>query len=290
MKRIILFALVAFVFTSCQKQVDWVTPSTGDTTTTGGGTTPTGDLVVRSVSVTGTDTTTTLYSYDSQKRLQSFTSDGKAGGMATHIYNEYVRDATGRIVTTKQKSESFGITTDTIFTTVHYPNATTQDFSYTTAQVDLMGLISYDSTIAVYNSGKLAEIKNYQASFGSPYELLTNYQYTYNAAERVISQLSIYHNLVPSQQDTTSYTYTYNNNVAAGHYYSNNASQNYLIHSVPNKGAFVQSKTTSTSNTMAMGNTTMTYTYTLGAGNKPTAFNLVITNPPVTTKVNLFYQ
>ncbi len=127
-KLLTALPVVAIFLFSCQKEVSFEISSAGNGN---------GDLLVKTVAVTGTETMTTLYTYDDQKRLSTITIDGVSGGMKTHSYQKFERDNAGRIVKVIQKVDMMGIPSDTAIKTMHYPNATTMDYDYS---IHIMGM------------------------------------------------------------------------------------------------------------------------------------------------------
>src|SRR5687768_5158772 len=123
-KLAVLFAL-SFIFISCQKELTIETgdPSPGNGNGNGNGSTS--GLLVKAVQVKGSDTITTTYGYDNQKRLETMKMVGTTGPMPVNTFKKYERDAAGRIVRILQSTEMVGIPMDTTITIVHYPNPST---------------------------------------------------------------------------------------------------------------------------------------------------------------------
>src|SRR6476646_3664776 len=137
-KLLTALPLMALILFSCQKEVnfdDITDPGNG------GGTAPgtTGDLLIKSVAVTGTETITTIYGYDGQKRLETSVMEGSSGGMKIHNYTKYIKDASGRISQILQKVDQDGMSSDTAVNFIHYPDATTLEYDYSVNHISMMG-------------------------------------------------------------------------------------------------------------------------------------------------------
>src|SRR5687768_3896161 len=119
--KLTVLLAISFFFFSCQKELTIETgnPSTGN----GNGNGSTSGLLVKTVQVKNSDTITTTYGYDNQKRLESLKMVGTTGPMPVNTYKKYERDAAGRIVRILQSVEMIGFPMDTTITIVHYPNS-----------------------------------------------------------------------------------------------------------------------------------------------------------------------
>ena len=90
-----IFFILCFVvlFTACRKEMS---VENGSTEVRG--------LLVKAVGITGSDTLTTIYTYDNKSRLETETSDGKFGNEPLHFYRRYTRDFTTRITQITEQS------------------------------------------------------------------------------------------------------------------------------------------------------------------------------------------
>lgn len=295
MKKLLtaLPAIALFLF-SCQKEVSFEISSAGNGN---------GDLLVKTVGVTGSETMTTLYTYDDQRRLSTITIDGVSGGMPMHSYQKFERDDAGRIVRVLQKADMMGIPSDTAIKTMHYPNATTMDYDYS---VHIMGMSmgsgmpsmqTIDSTVYNYSGGKMMSYDTYMSSSLMPGTIMMNskYDFVYDAQNRVTDMKMHSDAADPGgQQDLmTEWQFTYGSTVN-GVYVSSNASQNLLLHGLPNTGGYNLDKSVMTSTDPQLS-LTITTTYVLGSNGKPTSGTAVSTTTGLqsgtqTTNYTFYYQ
>ena len=90
MKILLTAFLAGILLASCQKEVSFQSGSSGNNGGNGNGNTS--GLLVKAVAVTGAETQTTIYTYDSQKRLETMSIKGTTGGIPVDSYHKYVRD------------------------------------------------------------------------------------------------------------------------------------------------------------------------------------------------------
>jgi hypothetical protein len=277
--------ITLFLF-SCQKELSF------DSTVSPGNGGPTGELLVKTVAVTGSETLTTLYSYDIQKQLESTTLDGKSGGMTIHNYKKLERDAAGRVIRILQKDDSNGISSDTSVNDIHYPNATTLEYDYSVTTMGLMGFSTTDSTEYSFSNGKMLNFTSFLSSplLGSTSILASKYEFTYDGSGRVATLKMYSMGTVPGGPLThiADQIYTYASSVNST-WPPTNAAQAYLIFGMPNatNDAIATLKFESMEPSVPSSNTTVTYV--LGAGNKPTAATYTSTDGQV-TKYTFYYQ
>ncbi len=158
-KAYFLFALLAALFVSCQKDISLDAQNTtvvnellrGDEN---------GELLVRmvSVSIPGSDSIVQEYQYDSAKQLaqESFSAISTQAG-ATKIYSSitrFYRDASERVVKVAQKygQPVEGIVYDTTFTYITYQNAGSKKIMYTITITKSGSKTAYDSTVYFYGT------------------------------------------------------------------------------------------------------------------------------------------
>ena len=269
---------------SCQKEVKDIFSNTGSTA---GGSTD--GLLVKTIIVTGTDSTTTLYGYDSQKRLETITMDGTTGGMQTHSYKKYVRDASSRISKVLQVIIQNGLASDTTVELVHYPG-TGMEYDYTSNTISMSGFAVVDSSVYTYSSGKMTSMTSHLNSplIGSGVLASTRTDFTYDGSGN-ITVLKMYSDFgAGSMSPIMTQTYTYSNTID-GSWLTTNSAQNFLLAGSPATGnkAFVKAQVDNLID--PTGSFTMTVTYSLGAGNKPKSAMMTSTTGQV-SRYTFFYQ
>ena len=304
MKILLTAFLVAILLASCQKEVSFQSGSNGNTGGNGNGNGNTTGLLVKAVAVTGAETQTTIYTYDSQKRLATMTIEGVSGGMPIHSYQRFERDGAGRIVKVLQKlGDVGGVPSDTAVKTIHYPDATTMNYDYS---VHVMGMSmgpglppmqTIDSNVYHYASGKITSYDSYMSSSLMPGEIMmsSRYDFAYNAENRVAG-MKMYSDVSDpggTQELVSEWKYTYGNSVTGG-YISSNTSQNLLMNGLPDPGTSNMDKMVMDSPGLAM-NLTITTTFVAGSNGKPVSGTAVsVTTGPQnttqTTKYTFFYQ
>lgn len=287
MKNLLTAALgiSCFALFSCQKEVNDIFSNNTNTGSNGNST----GLLVKTVSVTGTDSMVTLYTYDNQKRLETMTMDGISNGMQMHSYKKYIRDASSRIAKVLQVVEQNGLASDTSIERVHYPGSA-MEFDYTVNPISMSGLTVFDSTVYSYSSGKMISMLSNLTSplLGPAIVARTKTDFAYDAAGN-ITVLKMYADLGSGTLSPfMNQTYTYGAAINAT-WISTNSAQNFLLAGTPATGnkAFIKAQMddlTDPSNSF-----TMTATYTLDAGNKPKSAMVTSTTGEV-TKYTFFYQ
>lgn len=260
----------------------------------GNGNGSTNGKLVKSVDVTGNDTLTTLYGYDSQDRLQTMTIDGKSNGMDLHQYRKVEWDATGRVTRVLQYLVVNGMSADTARNNIHYPNATTMEYDYSVNTISMMGFTTIDSTVYTYSGGKMSRQLSYTSSplLGLPPIESTKVDFTYDGNGRV-SALKLYGDLSASPTGgplvhISTQTYTYGTSLNALPV-SSNAAQNFWINGMPSTTNDAPSKIQIDDITAPANSITMNMTYVLGAGNKPLSATRTGTNGQI-TKTTFYYQ
>ena len=308
MKSILTAAVLLCLLASCQKEVSIDTGNTSNAGTApgaGSGTGSTSGLLVKTVAVTGAETQTTLYTYDAQKRLETVTTKGTAGGMAVDNYQKFVRDAAGRIVKVLQKlgdQPASGATSDTAVKTFYYPDPSTLNYTYSIGTMSLntagFSMTNIDSTVYNYSGSKITSFNSYMFSSlmpGMPM-MSSRYDFSYDASNRV-TDMKMYNdaanpggNLDLSAQTSFTYTNTAVNNT----YATANAAQNLVLFGTPNTTSDAVSKVvTSSINATPAINVTITMSFVTGAGNKPvsgTATTVTTGQPTQTTQYTFYYQ
>lgn len=205
MKQLLPLTLFTIIlFTSCQKEIEWPGYPNKDNDSTIIDTTTTppteGDLLVKVVEEQNGETLTTSYTYDNQKRLMTTTVDGSIAGQNLGLFTRYVRDATGRIVLIARKvADIAGVSLDTSYEVVHYPNATTFNYDYTITTIGAFGLESYDSSVYTFdNQNRLIQSISYISNSLDPSTITESNKYvnTYTAGNlsKVQQYADISHN------------------------------------------------------------------------------------------------
>lgn len=215
MKIFSLYLMLTCLFlTSCQKEISWgdLPPGGGSTDSLPGNTS--GDLLIKSVSVENGETSTTIYTYDANKQLETVNTTGTSGGLVISSYRRYYRDAAGRITRIAAKlPPQNGIEIDTIFTDVYYPDATTFNYTYTVQKISVAGFEVNDSTIFTYNSNnQLTEGYDYQTSASVIDIQESKYNYAYDAAGNVTT-ITGYNNASGTMQLVSTFTMEYDNKI-----------------------------------------------------------------------------
>lgn len=310
MKSILTAVALVCILASCQKEISVDTGNTNNVgsglgNNSGGSTGNTSGLLVKTVAVTGTETQTTLYTYDAQKRLETITMKGTSGGMLVDSYQKFVRDAAGRIVKVLQKlgdQPGSGATSDTAVKTYYYPDATTLNYSYSIGEMSLttagFTMTNIDSAVYNYAGGKMTSYNSYMFSSlmpGMPM-MSSRYDFAYDASNRV-TDMKVYNdaanpggNMDLSAQTSFSYTNAAVNNT----YTSASAAQNLALYGTPNTTADVVNKVVTKSvNSLPAISVTITTSFVTGAGNKPvsgTATVVTTGQPTQTTQYTFYYQ
>lgn len=288
MKILLTALLTILLLSSCQKEVSFNLPPSG------GGTS--GELLVKIVAVTGSESITTVFTYDNQKRLETTTIDGTSGGITLHNYTKLERDGAGRISRILQKADQSGISSDTAFNLIHYPNATTLEYDYSLNSISLMGLSVIDSAVYAYTTGKMTSVFRYLSSplLGSVPIPSSKYDFTYDGSAKV-SNLSIFASLSPTGGTLTPlateiFTYGKSSNYL---WATTNAAQNFLIIGLPNAVNSLVDKLQINDLTTPSNSTTVISTYVFDGSGKPTTATLTTTSTGQAekiTKYTFYYQ
>ena len=287
MRKVWMACTAIIMLASCQKEVGFDSP--------GGGTGTTGELLVKTVAVTGNDTMTTLYTYDSQKRLETMTIDGTSTGMVMHSYQKFVRDANGRIIRVLQKIDQNGMASDTAINNIHYPDATTMNFDYSVNNISMMGFDVKDSSVYTYTGGRMTRISAYMSSplMGPDPIATTITDFSYDAFGNV-SVLDMAADITTpgTVEPVMKQTYTYGNSLYTS-YMSQHAAQNLFLAGFPNAQSKAVTKMVMEDLTTPSNGFTLTTDIVTGAGNKPvsaTATNTSGTQGTTVTKYTFYYQ
>jgi hypothetical protein len=295
MKKLTVLLMLSGILVSCQKEILDTDSGNPDNGNPGNGGSTTG-LLVKTVSVEdNTDTLTTIYTYDNQKRLETETMDGASAGMVIHNYKKFERDANGRIKRILQYAVQDGVASDTSINLVHYPNGSSFDYDYTLMNVSVSGFSVNDSAAYSYSGGKMMSITDYLSSpLLGPIAMQTSkFEFTYDGSGRVGSNKMYSSGGAPGTPLTATFNQVYSYGTAInGVYATNNGAQNYLLGGMPNTSNEVMTKLQMQDLTGANPdvNAIVTMTYVL-SGNKPTSMVATTAGAqPSVTKASFYYQ
>lgn len=305
MKKILTAVTAITLLASCQKEItfDPANPAgagSGSGSTGGGGGSSTGSgLLVKTVAVTGSETQTSLYTYDNNSRLYTQTDNGVSGGMPLNNYKRFERDAAGRIVRAVQKLGDFGGgISDTARVTYHYPTATSvdPDYSRSVQSLNAGGLVlsTIDSVVYQYSGGKLVAYNDYMFSdvLGMSMPVSENrWEFTYNASGYVTAMKTLSNTSSGAPlTETYNIAFTYGT-LANNNYTSASAMQNFIVYGVPNTDAPVITKSVASSNATTPPLQVIITTSFTTAGAKITGgtANVVSTGQPNQTTAYTFY-
>jgi YD repeat-containing protein len=310
MKKLLTAVSFVVLFTSCQKEVSFDSGGTGGGSNGGGsgsgsgsgsGTGSNSGLLIKSVAVTGSETVTTQYTYDTSKRLLTHTDKGVGGGVPVDSYRRFVRDGAGRIIKVVQKlGDVNGMPSDTAYFNYHYPNATTMDPDYGVSVMSMsMGgitMATIDSSVYNYAGGKLASYNSYMSSnmMGMVMPVSeSRWEYTYNASGYVV-MLKLFNNTTSGAPLTEMYNVTNTYGSTVNHVYASpSAMQNFIINGLPHTSATLVTKMVANSVGVSPPvNVVTDFTYTLTNGRVTSGTsNTVSTGQPArNTNYTFFYQ
>jgi len=272
-------ALIAVIFISCQKEIDWGLGG-------GGG----GERLVKFHSQTGTDSTVVTYAYDGNGRIIKETTVGIGQGQTIDMTLDINRNGSGIITTTVQKSailQSQGI--DSVVTRYNY---NTGNSRYTSKAFDLTiaGFSVTDSAIFTYDgSGRITEETHWLVSgFIPPFLALKN-KYTYSANGSNMTSLELLGATNPGDPLTTFATQTFTFDAKTDAMILKNEAivlgrTGYYNQNNPTKLEFVDA-------TDPANNFTQDFTYKYTASGKPDS-SFSTTTPPggTVTVTKFFYQ
>ena len=128
----------------------------------GGGTTA--ELLVKAISVTGSDSVVVNYGYDGAKRLILEKIVGISQGADVGNEQHIIRDASGIITKLVQKNAAFQqVGLDSIISVVYY-DAGTSRYTSRVQQINYLGFSFNDSSVFIYDAaGKVTQQDEYQS-------------------------------------------------------------------------------------------------------------------------------
>jgi hypothetical protein len=277
MNKIVLIRglIIAILFTSCQKEIDWGLGGGSDA------------LLIKTVQKTGADSVTTTYSYDASKRLTLEKIVGMSGGINVGNELKIVRDGSGVITKTIQKSDvliAAGI--DSVIRRFNYNSSNGR---YTSALFDLTvsGFSITDSSAFQYDaSGNISTELHYQKLDPLPYILSFKQEYIYAGNNLVSTKQYSFDPLTMTYDLIATINFTYDNKSAAlktgieaivitrpGYYGNNNATKNEFIDATDPANNFTDS---------------LVYTY--NASKKPLTAVSTKTPPGTISNITYYYQ
>lgn len=177
-KQLLLIFIVALLFASCQKEIDWGTNTSGND----------GDLLVKALQITPStnDTNVITFQWDAANRVTKYTSAGKVNGIATDILYAVSRLSDGKIQKILSKSSlTVGFLDSVVYFPVYLPSSTRLNYVLD-SQYTIIGTIA-DSTSYQYNAaGQISSKETFTDLLGSmdPYSKET---YVYDANGNVTS-------------------------------------------------------------------------------------------------------
>lgn len=276
-----LLFLLAFIFASCQKEIDWGINN-------GGGTS--GTTLVKTVSKETVDSAVTVYSYDVNKRLINVKITGKSQGTDVGNEERIYRNAAG-VITSMTQINNMLLAAGIDSTVTRINSSTSPDrYSSKISSISLFGFSVMDSVLLLYNAaGKVIEEDTYQAIplLSQPYELTLKVKYTYDAAGNITQTDTYSHDVTTGADDlATTIKYTFDSKTAA---ITLNSDAFAIGHpdwvSINNA-----SKVEITSPTTPAANRTLNIVYTYNSNNRPKTGVNTQTPGPVVSNLTYYYQ
>lgn len=162
MKKIFAAIAVLTLLASCQKEASFNSDNpanTGSSGGVGGGTNNTnGDLLVKALQISPatSDTNVIAFTWNSNKKLLSYTSNGKVQGIVTKISHDIARNANGNVTKIISKTFIGGIISDSVAYTYYYKGS---NAAYILgARETFLGPLN-DSIVLTYNSSNQLAVK-----------------------------------------------------------------------------------------------------------------------------------
>lgn len=214
----LLSCLLVLGFSSCQKSIEWndlvLTPTTPVTPTPG---TTGGNLLVKMVSLSSTDTVTYIYGYDSVKRLIKLTQVGVSSGDKVDETEYYIRDAAGKLI--QHTKISYSSTSalpskyDTVYSKLHYPTGSS-NFDYVIESANSGNGYVTDSVTFAYTNNRVSQYKYYATSPSRQPILVYHIDVTYDASGNVINEKLYTYNFTTTPTLSTDNAFTYDNKIS----------------------------------------------------------------------------
>lgn len=165
-------------------------------------------LLDRTVTKFGTDSITTSYEYDAQKRLILYKSGGMFLGTSGEVQLKFVRNAQGIIQKSILKTDFFAsMGIDSIVRTVHYDVSKARYSSMAAAYFDGSDNVQ-DSTVFTYNAaGKIVGVEYFYDYATGTYMRDGKSEYTYDAAGNVSKEKNYGYNGTYEPYDESVYEF-----------------------------------------------------------------------------------
>ena len=189
MRRLLTAFAIVFLFASCQKEISIDTgvtnpggPSSGGGTGSGGSIN--GDLMVRALQISPAtnDTSVLTCSWNSNKQLVVYNSDGMVQGRLVKINHNISRDASGKITTIISKTFVSGAISDSVGYRYFYNG---NKVNYILAGRNTLLGPQNDSTVLTYNSSNQVISKETFSDFFGSMDPLLKEEYQYDAAGNI---------------------------------------------------------------------------------------------------------
>ncbi|MFT3702650.1 MAG: hypothetical protein QM802_09785 [Agriterribacter sp.] len=281
-RNAIAISFLVGTFYSCQKELS---VENGNNRVQG--------LLIKAVGVTGSDTLTTVYTYDNLSRLQTEVSEGKSGGEQIYQYIRYTRDFTTRITDITQQLTHAGVVYDTTRTHIHYPDPIAFEYDYSVSTFSYSGYAGFDSTNYEFSDSLMNTNETYTSipDLGIPPTLSERNVFTYGA-DKTLQSRDLYSS-VSSPDGSLLFTTTFNYTYGGGAdylWYTTNAAQNYLLVGIPNSVNKNVSRLEIVDQTGTSQDITILTTLDAGADTKPTSGTVSVNPLNRITKYTFYYQ
>lgn len=275
----IAFCFLIGVFSSCQKEFS---VENGNNRVKG--------LLVKTVAVTGSDTLTTLYTYDNLSRLETETTDGTSSGDTIHHYIRFTRDFTTRITGITEQVTEGSTAYDSMRTRIYYNDPLALEYSYSVTNTLYAGLLAFDSTVYTFDTSKLlsAEIFTSVPDLAIPYTLTERNDFFYNS-EGNVEKRDYYTLSGGGMLFTTTFNYAYDGAPDYG-WYTVNGAQNYLLVGLPNMLSKNVSRLDVIDQTGNAQNLSVLTKLDVGDDQKPNSGVVTISALNRTTRYTFYYQ
>ncbi len=277
--------LLTLALVSCQKEIDWNLP--GGSAPGGGGS---GDLLVKVVQVTGTDSTVTTYKYDGSKRLIEEKITGMSGGNDIGTNTKYYRNSNGIITRSVQVVNAFiPLGLDSVETRFNF-NLATNRYTSTVYTLALFGISFVDSTIFTYDgSGNVIRDEILQSTFGQPFEFSAKDEYTYSAGGNITSMKTYTFDPPTASYDQIgTYDYTFDGKTNPIRLSANKEAMIMMRSGFMNVNNATQFQFTDL--TGSGQDFTSSFVYTYNSKNKPSTATMTMTPPGTIYAVTFYYQ
>lgn len=201
--------MLIIIISSCQKEfIDEIT-------TPGGGGSANGNLLVKGVSINGTDTTTINLKWDASQHLIRYSSSGKTNGVSTDSRTDLVRETNGNIKKLISIPPGAAGYIDSIISYPYYQPGTNKLLYVKETQYTFIGGIQ-DSVIFSYNSaGKISSKEIYGENFlTGVLQKQSKSTFTYDAAGNLVTMIYSIADALGNYSMSVTATYTYDSHKA----------------------------------------------------------------------------